>query len=393
MKIALFTYSTKPRGSVIHTLELARALTELGHRVTVFALDKDGKGFEQQLSHPVRLVPARSAPEQVEALIRQRIQEFVDFLAIENETFDIYHAQDCIGANALLELRERSIIPHFGRTVHHVEDFQSPYLRKCQEQSIRQPNLCLCVSRGWQQILKIDYGVDASLVFNGINLARFSAIPDGNEPGLKKRYGLAGWPIFLTVGGIEPRKNSIGLLQAFAQVLTTHPQAQLVIAGGATLFDYRAYRDIFFHKVESLGIEVSQSLILPGVIPAADLPGLYRCADVFCFPSHQEGWGLVVMEAIASGLPTIVSNQPPFTEFLAHNHTLWADPKNPGSIAAAMLNAIGENLGSLVQSGQTVLSQYSWQHSAQLHENQYQRLLNTYSKPEPGRINSPPQVS
>jgi glycosyltransferase-like protein len=378
MKIALLTYSTKPRGSVIHTLELATALTELGHHVSVFALDKDGSGFDQEFPFEVQLVPANPAPESVDALIQQRIQEFVEFLAERTQTFDIYHAQDCIGANALLELRQQGMIPHFARTIHHVEDFQSPYLKQCQDKSIRQPDLRLCVSDGWQQVIKADYGVEAARVVNGVNLDRFSATPDGREAALKSCYGLSESPIFLTVGGIEPRKNSLGLLRAFAMVLKTFPQAQLVIAGGATLFDYQPYREQFFATAQSLGIQIGPSLVLPGVIPAEDLPVLYRCADAFCFPSAKEGWGLVVLEAIASGLPVILSHQPPFTEFLASNQALWVDPETPESIAAAMVRAIQTDTTSLVNSSRLILEQYSWQRSAQIHEHHYQNLLSTH---------------
>jgi glycosyltransferase-like protein len=375
MKVALLTYSTKPRGSVIHTLELATALAELGHQVAVFALDKDGSGFEQNFPFEVRLVPAGSAPGRIDGLIQQRIREFVTFLAEESTIFDIYHAQDCIGANALLELRQQGLIPHFVRTIHHVEDFKSPYLRQCQDNSIRQPDLCLCVSDGWQQVLRQAYGLTVPRVFNGVNLQRFSAAPDGREATLKSRYGLSGSPIYLTVGGIEPRKNSLGLLRAFAMVLTSYPKAQLVIAGGATLFDYQTYRDEFFTEAKALGISIGESLILPGVVPAEDLPALYRCADAFCFPSSKEGWGLVVMESIACGLPAIVSNQFPFTEFLAPDQALWASPEDPASIAAAMVKAIKEDSTALVKSSQRILARYSWQRSAQVHGHYYQRLL------------------
>ncbi len=104
------------------------------------------------------------------------------------------------------------------------------------------------------------------------------------------------------------RKNSLNLLQAFAQGHHTYPQAQLAIVGGATLFDYQPYREQFFALAQSLGLHPGVDLILPGVIAAADLPTPYRCAQGVCFPSHREGWGLVVLEAIACGLPVILSH-------------------------------------------------------------------------------------
>ncbi|NJN87195.1 MAG: glycosyltransferase [Leptolyngbyaceae cyanobacterium SL_7_1] len=198
---------------------------------------------------------------------------------------------------------------------------------------------------------------------------------------MRDRWELTGDPIYLTLGGIEPRKNSIRLLQAFAQVLKTHPNAQLVVAGGATLFDYQAYRDAFFALVRQLGLEGDRALILPGVIADADLPALYHLADAFVFPSVKEGWGLVLLEAIASGLPVITSNQAPFTEFLSPTQALLVDPYSVEAIAHAMRQVADKQVAAaLVENSQSIPSQYSWETSAKLHVSYYQHLLE--SSPE-----------
>lgn len=387
LKIALLTYATKLRGSVVHTLELATALTDLGHEVCVYALDKDGQGFERAIPATVKLVSAQPPPtglspdQATDALIRQRIQEFIDyFLAHPEASHDIYHAQDCIGANALAQLKQAGRVANVVRTVHHIEDYASIYLRQCQDKSIRDPDLCLCVSDRWHQALRDEYSIEALRVLNGVDLKRFSPTPSGQEDALKARYGLTGSPIFLTVGGIEPRKNSIRLLEAFTQVLATHPQAQLVIAGGATLFDYEPYRQSFLALAKELEQQhepiIGKSVILPGVIPDEDLPALYRAADVFCFPSTKEGWGLVVLEAIASGLPVITADQPPFTEFLSPNQALLVNPESADAIAAAMLAALDPEVADqLVQHSQSVLPNYTWGKSASLHVAHYQTLI------------------
>lgn len=386
LKIALLTYSTKLRGSVVHTLELATALTELGHSVCVYALDKDGQGFERDIPSSVRLVPAQPppgglAPEQAtDALIRQRIQEFVDYFLANPDAYDVYHAQDCIGANALVQLRQQGRVPNVVRTVHHIEDYPSIYLQQCQDKSIRNPDLCLCVSDRWHQALRDDYGIEAPRVINGVDLRRFSPHLSGQENALKARYGLTGSPVFLTVGGIEPRKNSLRLLEAFAQVFATHPRAQLVIAGGATLFDYEPYRQEFLALAQSLeqrlGTLLGKSVILPGVIPDDDLPTLYRAADVFCFPSTKEGWGLVVLEAIASGLPVITANQPPFTEFLSPERALLVNPDSADAIAQAMVESLNPAIAqTLVHQSQPILTDYAWSRSAALHIQHYRQLL------------------
>ncbi|MBD2462675.1 MSMEG_0565 family glycosyltransferase [Oscillatoria sp. FACHB-1407] len=384
MRIALLTYSTKLRGSVVHTLELAEALHDLGHDVTVYALDKDGKGFDRPLSCHQRLIPAAPAPADLDRLIQQRIHEFVVALEqdLRSDALDVYHAQDCIGANALAILRQRQLIPHFARTVHHIEDYSSLYLQQCQDRSIREADLCLCVSQEWQQELHRQYQIEAPRVYNGVNLNRFSPEVNGVESEVKQRFGLQGLPLYLTIGGIEPRKNSIALLQAFAQVLPHQPQAQLVIAGGSTLFDYHTYRDEFFANVQALGIP-DAALVVTGVIPDRLLPVLYRTADAFVFPSVKEGWGLVVLEAIASGLPVVTSNQPPFTEFLSPEQALLVDPLSPQAIAQAMLAVTRpEVTRSLVQQSQSVLSTYTWVASAQVHLRHYAQLLKDKGKDE-----------
>lgn len=356
-RIALLIYSTKPRGSVIHTLELAEALHKLGHYVCVYALDKDGKGFDYTSSCDYDLVPAQAAPIDIDQLIQQRIQEFVSYLSQLQSVYDVYHAQDCISANALAKLVQQQQISSFVRTIHHIEDYSSHYLQQCQDRSIRNANLCLCVSDCWQKEIQRQYRIHAPRVINGVNLERFSPIANGLESSLKEQLGLSGSPIYLTVGGIEPRKNSIRLLQAFGQVLEDYPTAQLVIAGGATLFDYQTYRDDFFALADRLDIQIGRSLILPGVVSDAELPILYRTADAFVFPSTKEGWGLVVLEAIASGLPVITSNQPPFTEFLSETQALLVSPDSTDAIAQAMRSVIQPNVSRLLmQQSQSILS-------------------------------------
>ncbi len=397
MKIALFTYSTKPRGSVIHTSELGEALQAQGRQVCIYALNKDNIGFHRPLDCPSKLVPTKPVADKqlllrkqdcfkgeiedrdldpVDELIKQRIQEFIAYLSLESEKYDIYHSQDCISANALKVLRDRGTIPHFIRTVHHIDKFNSPYLQACHDRSILEPDLCLCVSKYWQQQLQQQYQIDTSVVINGVDTQRFSSQMNSKEAELKQQLGIKGNPVYLTIGGIEPRKNSLKLLEAFLEVLKIHPQAQLIIAGGETLFDYEPYRLKFFNFAKQNNIKIAESLILPGVMADENIPVLYRCADVFVFPSVKEGWGLVLLEAIASRLPIITSNIPPFTEFLDDKSALLVDPNSSKNIAIAMLNILNKNLAQkLIENSADIPSQYSWQKSAQMHLKHYSKLL------------------
>lgn len=138
-------------------------------------------------------------------------------------------------------------------------------------------------------------------------------------------------PLYLTVGGLEPHKNSLNLLRAFAQIRDEQPNARLIIVGGETLFDYQDYRQQCFDLIDRL--KLRDAVILPEVVSTVELAAFYRLADAFLFPSLKDGWGLVVLEAIASELPVITANQASFTEFLTSQQALYRELLNIQRIA------------------------------------------------------------
>jgi len=102
-----------------------------------------------------------------------------------------------------------------------------------------------------------------------------------------------------SVGTLEPRKNVHGLLSAYAQLDT--PRPPLYIAGGAG-WRYTPIYDL----VQRLRLERDVRFL--GFVPEGELPLWYACARLFIFPSLFEGFGLPVLEAMASGTPVIASN-------------------------------------------------------------------------------------
>lgn len=375
--IALLTYSTRPRGGVVHTVELAEALSDLGADVTVYALNKDAGGFYRPLRCASRLLPAAPPASGIDAVVAQRIAEMTEGLRAVGGEHDIWHAQDCISANALATLREEGRIRRFLRTVHHLDDFDSAYLRECQERSVRAADGCAVVSATWQAALRAELGVAAAIIPNGVDLERFSPRPDGRDEALRRRLGLGRGPILVAVGGVEPRKNSIALLRAFLE-LRRDPAwtTQLVIAGGETLFDHSAYQREFAAVARGAGLLGERAarpagdappLVLAGVLSDEEMPALYRLADVFVFPSVREGWGLALLEAMASGAPVVTSAQPPFTEFLMHGEdALLVDPRDPAAIASTVAMVLGdaELARRLRAAALATAARYTWARSA-----------------------------
>jgi glycosyltransferase-like protein len=376
--VALFTYSTLPRGSVVHTAHLAEALHDAGWPVTVYALDKDGRGFFRPLRAPVRLVPAGPAPSSTAALVRQRRQELADFLRAQAPDHDVYHAQDCLTASALLDLRAQGLVPAVVRTVHHLEQFSDPYLAQCQERSIREAALCLTVSKATARDLACTFGVHAPCVGNGVAVARFARTDAARIRAWRRRLG-GGGPLVLAVGGVEERKNSLRILGAFARVRARHPDARLWILGGATVLDHGAYRESFTQALANLPRGAREAVVELGVIDDAEVPALFQAAHVLALPSLHEGFGLAALEALAAGLPVVASHRPPFTEFLDESCATLVDPLSHEAIAEGMLSALA-TAGTRRTPGQLRARDHSWRRVAAAHVEHYLSVTNRLMK-------------
>jgi glycosyltransferase involved in cell wall biosynthesis len=182
----------------------------------------------------------------------------------------------------------------------------------------------------------------------------------------------------LTVGGIEPRKGSMTLLEGFAQLRRLIPELDplLIVAGGATLFDYREERERFETRASEL--EVSAHLRQVGNLSDAKLARLYRAADLFAFPSVKEGFGLAALEALASGLPVVASDLEAFRSFLDHDDTALLIPAGDSRALAAALARLArepETRERLRRSARAAVATHTWDASAAGHERVYGEFL------------------
>jgi glycosyltransferase-like protein len=381
MRIAMLTYSVKPRGGVVHALEVSEALARRGHEVELVALARPGEDLFRPAGVPLRLV--RHVP--LDAPFDERILGMLEAYAaglrpiLETGGYDVVHAQDCLSANAALELRALGVIDHLLRTVHHVDDFTSPSLIECQNRSIVEPDRVLCVSRPWVERLAEDFDVAAELVCNGVDPDRFHPPDDAAERAAARfAAGLGDRLAVMTVGGIEPRKGSLTLLEALARLRELLPERDpvLLVAGGTTLFDYRHERDRFAARADALG--VTEHVRVLGALAPADMERLFRAADVFAFPSVNEGFGLVALEALAAELPLVASDLDVLREFLTDGDSaLLTPPGDAGAIAAALARVAcdGALRVRLRAGGRRVVAAHSWAASAAAHERAYEAFL------------------
>jgi glycosyltransferase-like protein len=375
LRIAMLSHSTNPRGGVVHAMQLSEVLIGLGHRVVLHAPDANGDGFFRKPACGTVCIPVDAAASDMTAMVEQRIMDYVrHFEQPGRREFDVYHAHDGISGNALATLKERGLIGGFVRTVHHIDQFADPRLMELQDRSINRADFFFTVSALWQRDLKENRGVFSTIVGNGVDRRRLSSATDTTALALRQRLTLSDGPVFLSVGGIEARKNSLGMLEAFRQVRAIHPAAQFVIAGGASLLDHRGYQAEFRAALSALG-EIANAVHILGTVAEADMPSLYRLADTLVFASLKEGFGLVVLEAMASGVPVVVSSIAPFNEFIRADEAIWCDPHHPGSIAEAMAVSLMPPVRrDLIPKGLAIAAHHSWETVAASHLPTYAKL-------------------
>jgi glycosyltransferase-like protein len=392
LQIAMLTYSLRPRGGVVHALEIAEALARRGHEVELIAIGPPGEGFFRTPSVPSRIVRYAPIDAPFDERIMTMLAAFRDGLAepLAHGRYDLIHSQDCLSANAALELRDAGVIPHVIRTVHHVDDFTSPSLVECQDRSILRPDALLCVSEPWVARLSNEFGMRAELVCNGVDTGRYRPARDaGERRRVRDEFGLGERFAVLTIGGIEPRKGSLTLVEGFARLRALAPEldALLVVAGGATLFDYRYEIDRFHARVEELGL--ADSVCVLGSLPDHGIESLYRAADAFAFPSTKEGFGLAALEALASGLPVVASDLDEFATYLTDGQSALLVPVGDGDALGAALARVGRSETTrreLRAGGLTVAAEHSWERAAIVHEHVYRGLLASLGALGAGRV-------
>lgn len=228
-----------------------------------------------------------------------------------------------------------------------------------------------------------------TVIYEGVDQKKFKnqSAPGGSKiknEELRQKYGIRG-PYILFVGTVQPRKNLRRLIEAFSMVVKEAPPIEgrpnspepdslrrkesssfpsgarlgLVIAGKpGWMFEgiYEAPRDF--------GIEDRVRFL--GHVEDEDLPPLYRGAVCFVFPSLYEGFGLPVLEAMASGVPVIASNTSSLPE-VGGKAAIYVDPYKVSSIAEGIVKVIGGGESfrrPLIEKGLKQAERFSWEKTA-----------------------------
>ncbi len=175
---------------------------------------------------------------------------------------------------------------------------------------------------------------------------------------LRERLSLGSEGYVMFVGGADPRKNHRVLLEAAAGIRPQLRGRKLLLIGDA-VHRYGNYHE----TAAKLGL--TDLVVCPGRVPMDELRLLYTHADVFVFPSLYEGFGMPVLEAMASGAPVITSNRSSLLE-VAGDAAVLVDPERCGELGEAIVRVL-ENPGlrdALRARGRARVSRFSWDSAA-----------------------------
>ena len=229
-----------------------------------------------------------------------RLWDFVHAPAVDRflPPIDVYHA-----TNYYLPptLKARRILTVYDLVFLRYPQYCSPkvvgpFCRNVLKFSREADAVITCSESSRRELIEMGQ-VPAERVFvayGGVDQGVTYPMKENAHQTLYRKYGLRG-PFLLYVGTLEPRKNIRGIVGAFSRIAGEFP-VNLVLVGG---MGWKI--DDFKSQLENS--EYHDRIVLPGYVPALDLPFFYRAAEAFLFPSFYEGFGLPVAEALACGTP------------------------------------------------------------------------------------------
>jgi glycosyltransferase involved in cell wall biosynthesis len=187
---------------------------------------------------------------------------------------------------------------------------------------------------------------------------------------IKSRYGIDG-DYILYVGGFSPRKNIVGLIEAFSKLLSKYKKDIKLVIAGKQGKSYSIYKK----RTQDLGIE--NSVLFPGFIEIEHLPHLYNASKLLVYPSFYEGFGLPPVEAMACGTPVITSNVTSIPEVLGDS-AIFINPHDDDTLCSSMYNVLSNDELSeqLIMKGLVRSSELSWNKTARNTLVAYSKIIN-----------------
>lgn len=396
MRILMFTWEYPPRvvgGISRHVHDLSRALAEIGVKVDVVTCEHPGAPAKERFGnlsiHRVAVKPGddfvhwvhnlNAASEEVAEKIIERHQK-----ANSDEPI-LLHSHDWLSAFVGKNLKHRFRLPLLA-TIHATEHGRNQGVHNDLQRYISSVEWDLCYE-AWRVICCSHYMKEevasvlcvpydkVDIIPNGVDPSKFDIDFDRQE--FRSWFALPNEKIVFFVGRMVQEKGAHVIIQAAPEIIEAYNDVKFVIVGGGD-------KSHLIQLAEELG--VSEKVFFTGYVDDETLLKLYKVIDVAVYPSLYEPFGIVALEAMVAGVPTIVSDVGGLREVVDHGVTgltVWAD--NPDSLAWAVLQMLKKpHMAKMMADNafRKVMDRFNWTRIAMMTMEVYQRVWSEYANSE-----------
>ena len=387
MKILMLSWEYPPRvvggiARVVH--DLSHRLIKDGHDVTVITY-RDGNipYFENDGGVKVyRVDNFMISPNNFIDWIMQLNFNMIakaNELVVEGKNFDVIHAHDWLVAYAAKTLKTSYKLPLVS-TIHATEAGRNSgittetqkYINDTEWMLTYESSEVIVNSNYMKNELQRLFGLPfekINVIPNGINSYNFSGVEKDYD--FRRQYAMDNEKIILFMGRLVYEKGVQYLIDAMPKILANYNDAKLIIAGkGGMIDELKA-------KVSYLGLD--NKVYFTGYLNSKQVQKMYKCADISVFPSTYEPFGIVALEAMLAGIPTVVSDVGGLNEIVKHGvDGMKSYAGNPNSIADSILTLLYDHklCETITKNAkQKVKQEFNWQKIAQDTHFTYQKAI------------------
>ena len=377
MKILMLTWEYPPRivggiARVVH--DLSKRLIKDGHEVHVVTY-KEGNVSDYENDKGVHVHRVNNYMINPNNFIDWIMQLNFNMIAKANELiekegkFDVIHAHDWLVTYAAKTLKNSYNIPIVA-TIHATEsgrnsgihDEVQRYINDTEWLLTYEASEVLVNSNYMKNELQRLFGLPfekINVVPNGINMTSFNGVERDYD--FRRQYAADNEKIILFLGRLVYEKGVQHLIAAMPKILANYHDSKLIIAGKGGMLDELR------EQVNYLNI--GHKVYFTGYLDAKKVCKMYKAADISVFPSTYEPFGIVALEAMLAGVPTVVSDVGGLDEIVEHKvNGMKSYAGNPNSIADSILNLLYDPqlCANIVKQARIkVKNEYNWNKIAQ----------------------------
>ena len=378
MKILMLTWEYPPRivggiARVVH--DLSKRLIKDGHEVTVVTYRDSADVPEYENDKGVNVYRVDNYMIHPNNFIDWIMQLNFNMLSKATEIinkeggFDVIHAHDWLVTYAAKSLKNAYDIPIVA-TIHATEagrnsgihDETQRYINDTEWLLTYEATEVIVNSNYMKNEIQRLFGLPfdkINVIPNGINLSNFTGIERDYD--FRRQYAMDNEKIILYVGRLVYEKGVQHLIAAMPKILSNYNDAKLIIAGRGGMMDEL--------RAEASNLGLNDKIYFTGYLNSKQVQKMYKCADVAVFPSTYEPFGIVALEAMLAGVPTVVSDVGGLDEIVTHGvDGMKSYAGNANSIADSVTALLYDNqLATNVskKAKQKVKDQFNWEKIAQ----------------------------